>query len=448
VGLCLIYFKLSERTIMERSTCTPPKNPLITPSASPPITRSSHPPPKRQRLTSTPAPSPLSRSSTQTPNSDLHDARRSSSQRVMDTWSGLADRYSKRLDEDDIIDLRAKVLIKDRGILRSTPLEYEFGCFGDAQDASTDDGEEEDDIDELDSFREGAELEVEVSKGGVGVPPVTAMDPADAEDLREFLEAERRRKEECEEEEEAEECSVDLGGLLSDWEADNSSSEDVSTEVEEERDGEESADPVSDEASNYAESFQEYESEDDEFGAWEHDEGNAIYEIPRSSPAHSEEVEIIEAFSPVPHTNSCAKSKIKSKHLDIEAASPPQPSQSFQLHTPPQSSSSLTESTPDDPPGSAFESDSPLSNVTFKGKGKAKRERDAGSRKRKRVPSSSPSMEPNVPGPSAHDQRPNGTRDAMGRRPRRRSNTSIDEVANDDDLSGGLCRVGLFFCDS
>ena len=82
-------------------------------------------PTKKRRLSQPPsrAPSktPLSRNSTPgfyvEDTKELHDDRRTSSLKVLQTWSRLAEKYSKALDEDDIVDLRNLTLLKDRGMV-------------------------------------------------------------------------------------------------------------------------------------------------------------------------------------------------------------------------------------------------------------------------------------------------------------------------------------------
>src|SRR6202040_3425878 len=113
-------------------------NQYITPSASPtPIHRKSDgsSPTKRPRFTasssrsSTSVPPAFSNQTYHTANvngegSDLHEARRASSFRILNFWSHLAERYSRPLAEDDIVDLRNIRLIKDRNIMRSDPHQY------------------------------------------------------------------------------------------------------------------------------------------------------------------------------------------------------------------------------------------------------------------------------------------------------------------------------------
>ncbi|KZT19474.1 hypothetical protein NEOLEDRAFT_1077683, partial [Neolentinus lepideus HHB14362 ss-1] len=125
--------------------------PLITPSASPPVSRSfsladrlasraptsttgtaTPPPTRRTNRTATPAGSRDS-------NFDFHLARKASAMRVWDVWSQLEERYTRRIDEDDIIDLRLNSVIKDRGILRGLSQQYDIGTFAeaDANDAAS-----------------------------------------------------------------------------------------------------------------------------------------------------------------------------------------------------------------------------------------------------------------------------------------------------------------------
>jgi len=200
---------------------SPGKPPLITPSASPPPRRSlfSHaynhrlpdaaPPLKRQRLASNPHRAPHdTSSSTSRPQSpaDVQREREASKLRLLDVWSSLAERYTRRLDEDDIVDIRTGEITQDRGFIRNSR-KVDFGAIaapvtGDAMaDEGTDEDEDDEyDTDELDAFADATSDSTEQSEMGLRVgpvPPVTAMDSADAEDLRAFLEAERRRKQLC-----------------------------------------------------------------------------------------------------------------------------------------------------------------------------------------------------------------------------------------------------------
>ncbi|KDR82676.1 hypothetical protein GALMADRAFT_263131 [Galerina marginata CBS 339.88] len=198
----------------------PSKPPLITPSASPPPSQLSYrmadtPPVKRQRLFSTPrrtipeAPSSVSRP--QSPQ-DVHKEREASKMRLLDVWASLAERYTRRLDEDDIVDIRTGEITRDNGFLRQSR-KVDFGAIAapSADDITADDSsdapEEDDDeygLDELDAFAEEDPVTFDSEAGnpdpedlGRFVPLYTPLDQADAEDLREFMDAERQRKELC-----------------------------------------------------------------------------------------------------------------------------------------------------------------------------------------------------------------------------------------------------------
>ena len=162
---------------------------------------------------------------------DVQKEREASTHRLLDVWSSLADRYTTPLDEDDIIDIRTGKIVINRGLIRKSRKVY-FGAIAapDARDTILDEGfdedddegendedEDEDDLDELDAFADTTD-DVDVTEVGLrvkpqAVPPMTALNSADAEDLRSFLEAERRRKHLCgsdvEEEEDVEDEDED-----------------------------------------------------------------------------------------------------------------------------------------------------------------------------------------------------------------------------------------------
>lgn len=99
------------------------------------------------------------------------------------------------MDQDDIIDLYSGAIVKDRGVLRSTNTDYDIGRFAgdDEQEDSEEEPEEDEEADELDLLprREAASDDFKTLLRDV--PPLSAT--ADADDLSDFLEAERRRKE-------------------------------------------------------------------------------------------------------------------------------------------------------------------------------------------------------------------------------------------------------------
>jgi hypothetical protein len=121
-----------------RATNFFPPPPSPQPSASSSIGTSGDglPPTKRRRLVESTSiwgsSSPLTpRSSSSHPEhpspATLHDARTASTARLLDTWSSLAERYNRRLDEDDIVDILTGEVIEDRGVLSGLPERYNFG---------------------------------------------------------------------------------------------------------------------------------------------------------------------------------------------------------------------------------------------------------------------------------------------------------------------------------
>ncbi|KIY46579.1 hypothetical protein FISHEDRAFT_60259 [Fistulina hepatica ATCC 64428] len=216
---------------------------LITPSASPPASRPSFfPPPvqlnsvayplrKRQR-TSSPTPS-TSSSNQNTIWDEVIKARQASVMRMLDVWGQLEARYSRRLDEDDIVDIRTGEVIQDRGVLQMSPRKA-FGSLplhregenltnttGSA-DAEDEDDENEDEsaadedvteggVDEEDDSADSDELNLVdpvdeqpvLSTIQPPVPEVWRLDPASkvrrldpptAEELEEFMQAENARR--------------------------------------------------------------------------------------------------------------------------------------------------------------------------------------------------------------------------------------------------------------
>ncbi|KAJ3996469.1 hypothetical protein F5050DRAFT_1807733 [Lentinula boryana] len=148
-----------------------------------------------------------------TDNPDIPTLRAQSTSRLLSVWSTLADRYSLRVDEDDIVDIRTGQVVKDRGVVRSLNGKWDFGRFSAAEDDDTND-QPEDDEDEgreteesgngLDSFayldhERQAPTNPFLSLSNLASRATHAIDPTndedDAADLRAFMEAERLRKE-------------------------------------------------------------------------------------------------------------------------------------------------------------------------------------------------------------------------------------------------------------
>jgi hypothetical protein len=290
---------------------------------------------------------------------------------MLDVWSNLAERYARPLDADDIIDLNTGEVIKDRGVIRGSR-DWDLGCFADdVGEEEAEEGEEEedeDDIDELDSFApardtqaQGPDVEADVRN----VPPVREMDPADAEDLRQFLEAERRRREICGSDIEETESSVseshDEGEYSSErvWDS-------VHTENADDSGLERSATPDALETATAsleisqttlqrsATVFVESDS-DDGLVSYGIDEASIVHRIPKKEELVEEEsdseVEFVEP--PLPPPRPKPKAKVSKQRLEPKSprlfkyihSKPVQ-----QLQTPPQSqaSSFVSSVTPSD----------------------------------------------------------------------------------------------------
>jgi Centromere protein Scm3 len=281
-----------------------------TPSASP-LSRPLPPPPKgKQRAVSRSAPSPVSRAAASA-DFDVHGARRESSIRVLDVWSQLAERYTRRLDEDDIVDLASASLVKDRGVLRRSS-QYDLGCFAEGNNLSTTGGSEgaadvDDDFDELDAFAIEADIPDEMEKQlSRTIPPVQMMDPADEEDLSEFLEAERKRKMLCGDEDdhsdddpeyaEESEGDEDLEEELADEHVDDLEVVELPVPHGSDcSDNDQDSDKPRTQVANPDPPPQD-EGSDDELGQWDVNEGNTVYLLPNYSD--SPEVEILPPSPP------------------------------------------------------------------------------------------------------------------------------------------------------
>ncbi|KAK7059238.1 hypothetical protein VNI00_001865 [Paramarasmius palmivorus] len=234
------------------------KAPLITPSASPPTSKKASSNSsrgrstsvsllKRTRLSSSRAPSVASHSAHAEDNNnnnnvvDVVHEREQSVKRLMDTWAQLEERYSRPMEEDDIVDLITGDVVKDRGVLRGMSTRWEFGRLADEEEripgsrsasrisststresGTSKDGDGGESEDELDSFahisrstkpdtasddndvqdsepgEDDAEEAEDIAAFIAPSTRVRALDPNDAEDaaeLQEFLEAEKRRRE-------------------------------------------------------------------------------------------------------------------------------------------------------------------------------------------------------------------------------------------------------------
>ena len=157
---------------------------------------------------------------------DVQREREASRLRLLDVWSSLAERYARRSDEDDIVDIRTGKITKDRGFFRNSR-KVDFGAIAApaTEDAIANDEDEENkyDTDELDTFADTTSeidntIQSEIGLRVRPVPPVTPLDLADAEDLRAFLEAEQRRKQLCGSEDEDSDSTSDTESRASEVE--------------------------------------------------------------------------------------------------------------------------------------------------------------------------------------------------------------------------------------
>lgn len=303
-----------------------PTNALITPSASPPAFSPSNPqfrrkstsrppPPKRVRTSSTPstsdpselnAPSSSSSSSVaQALDTNRDEAWRASSQRLMDVWSQLAERYNVPLDKDDIIDLRTAKLVKDRGVTRRSKRVYRIGYFG---DPSSDDGneerEEDDEIDIVSRPEPQVPIKLEMEKSNRVLSPFTEMNPEDADDLRAFLEEEERRKAVGGVDDEEDEDEIGVETLLAE-DLDSDSVEILSLEEDEGSDwvtddnGEEVRRVKKTIVGTTQRALTPVDSED-EFASWDPDDAAPVHTTTPPPPPRQRSPDMIDLTTPSP----------------------------------------------------------------------------------------------------------------------------------------------------
>jgi hypothetical protein len=207
------------------------RSPWLTPSATPPNSRTLHdvrlsstgaPPSKRQRLASVHPPSSDS--------GDFDEKRQASTKRLLDAWSQLEQRYSRPIEEDDIVDLVSLKVVKDRGNIRGLSKNWQFGRAADLDDRTgeedkqtessgvsedEEDEVEEEEVDEDDLSDDELDVIPRPSKQKQSEPEATLLEemsfhalwkastaldpdnPSDAEDLERFLRAEERRRADC-----------------------------------------------------------------------------------------------------------------------------------------------------------------------------------------------------------------------------------------------------------
>ena len=126
--------------------------------------------------------------------------RQASRQRVLSVWDNLEQRYSRALDDDDIVDLETLTLVQDTGTLRQIA-DAPFGSLA-AQDELSENDEDDDELGNWDDERYSAEHAWNRLQTG-GEPRQRTQE--DEQDLKEFLRAEKQRRRERGEQDEEEE---------------------------------------------------------------------------------------------------------------------------------------------------------------------------------------------------------------------------------------------------
>lgn len=266
-------------------------------------------PSKRPRLASTPSSASLPSTPTRDRDTfDFYQARFESAMRLKGSWARLAQRYARPLEEDDIIDLREAKILKDRGVVRGLHSQVSFGGISlldePGNDASSDaDGahsEDEDDFDEIDSIPREARVSNRLEAQLRRVKPLRDLDSDDDDDLKEFLEAERRTREEFGpvDEEVDEDFSEDLAQLQDDVEDEIGDLAEEVIEIFESSDEESEHQDFS--RTLTTRTREDSESEEDELGRWVHDESTAIYEVARARTPTAPDDEVIEIFDTPP----------------------------------------------------------------------------------------------------------------------------------------------------
>lgn len=272
------------------------------------------------------------------------------------------------MDEDDLVDITTGEIIRDNGVLRNAP-RLKFGSLADPSDEGSDEGteaededEDEDagneyDLDELDAFAEPQSPSLdrnEFKDGGKVVPPVTLLDPTDVKDLHDFLEEEKRRREQCGSD--ADEDS-DQEELLEDSTSNRGEMQHVVKEVlnqvhdwkgegEMEQDSEPKGVKGKGRPGTHSDYLEVVElSSEDELDNWTLDESNAIRVVKNESSIIDSDIEILEP-PVVPHASRLQVQTEALRAGTSRQSSVTHQKTSLQLHTPPRSQSSS------DPPSS------------------------------------------------------------------------------------------------
>ncbi|KAL1757948.1 hypothetical protein FB107DRAFT_272551 [Schizophyllum commune] len=170
------------------SSCTPS-------SSSPSLDRvhSECPPPRKRLRTVTPG--------RFLPPDEIEREKAASLARLFESWANLEERYTRDLEEDDIVDLSNMTVIKDRGVLASSPVK-QFGMRqallddGDDEGSENQDeqpGEQEEEAEEVQEPEESDdELDAFAPKPAKDLPP--RRQSLTEEEIEEFMRAERERR--------------------------------------------------------------------------------------------------------------------------------------------------------------------------------------------------------------------------------------------------------------
>ncbi|KZV70182.1 hypothetical protein PENSPDRAFT_752749 [Peniophora sp. CONT] len=217
---------------------------------------------------------------------EFEKERLASVQRLQDRWAALAERYTRALDEDDIIDLRTITITRDRGVVRNTTQPTAFGELSGVEEEE-DDGAQT----EAEGEVEGDESEDELEVADVLAPVQRTRDPFDDEDLREFMDAEKERKELYGDDDDATDSDDSLDVPLA------SISRPASPVPGPSRPAPQRRRPPDDDED-------EDEESEDELGAWANDESTAIYRIRDTRPVARDSSPSLPATSPSPSAPS------------------------------------------------------------------------------------------------------------------------------------------------
>ncbi|KAG8820196.1 hypothetical protein FRC19_009076 [Serendipita sp. 401] len=122
---------------------------------------------------------------------ELEEQRQASRQRVLAVWEGLEKRYSRSLEDDDIVDLESLTLIQDAGTLKRLN-DIPFGSLAtiEASEDEEEDGEG-DELGDWDDTRFSAEATRRQSRMSF---PTRRWTEEDERDLQAFMRAENERR--------------------------------------------------------------------------------------------------------------------------------------------------------------------------------------------------------------------------------------------------------------